>query len=54
MDPYFDEMPLLHLGDAYITQEFDVMVDRFSWKHFRDQVQRDVDMARECTADRAR
>jgi len=48
VDPYFDDMPLLHLGDAYITQEFDVMVDRFSWKHFLDQVQRDVDLAREC------
>ncbi len=48
VDPYFDEMPLLHLGDAYITQEFDVMVDRFSWKHFRDQVQRDIALAHQC------
>ena len=48
VDPYFDEMPLLHLGDAYITQEFEVMVDRFSWKHFRDQVERDVHLARKC------
>jgi hypothetical protein len=48
VDPYFDEMPLLHLGDAYITQQFEVMVDRFSWKHFRDQVDRDVDLARQC------
>jgi hypothetical protein len=48
VDPYFDEMPLLHLGDAYITQEFDVMVERFSWKNFRDQVERDVEIAGQC------
>jgi hypothetical protein len=48
VDPYFDETPLLHLGDAYITQEFEVSVDRFSWKHFRDQVERDMAIAQVC------
>ncbi|MEX0988536.1 MAG: hypothetical protein WD052_13745 [Bacteroidales bacterium] len=46
MDPYAKEIPLLHLGDDYITTKFSKPVERFSWRAFSDQVLRDVEIVR--------
>jgi hypothetical protein len=47
-DPYANEIPLLHMGDDYITTKFTKMVEKFSWRAFSDQVQRDVQIVRNC------
>ncbi|WP_157972207.1 hypothetical protein [Pleomorphovibrio marinus] len=44
--PYFEEIPLLHFGDDFLREEFEKPVDKFSWKNFEDQVQRDIDYVR--------
>ena len=46
MDPYANEIPLLHLGDDYITTQFSKPVARFSWRAFSDQVLRDIEIVR--------
>jgi hypothetical protein len=46
MDPYANEIPLLHLGDDYITTKFSKPVARFSWRAFSDQVLRDIEIVR--------
>ena len=46
MDPYANEIPLLHLGDDYITTKFSKPVERFSWRAFSDQVLRDIEIVR--------
>ena len=45
-DPYANEIPLLHMGDDYITTRFTKMVEKFSWRAFSDQVQRDVQIVK--------
>lgn len=45
-DPYVKEIPLLHLGDDYITTSFTKPVERFSWRAFSDQVLRDIEIVR--------
>jgi hypothetical protein len=44
-EPYFDAIPLLHFGDDFFYWKFDKPVSRFSWSAFRDQVQRDIELA---------
>lgn len=46
-EPYFDSMPLLHFGDDFYSWQFEEPVSDFSWKAFRDQVQRDIELVRE-------
>jgi hypothetical protein len=43
--PYLESIPLLHFGDDFFYWKFDKPVWRFSWKAFRDQVQRDIELA---------
>jgi hypothetical protein len=40
--PYFEEIPLLHLRDNFIEENFTVPINKFSWKNLRDQVERDI------------
>jgi hypothetical protein len=44
-EPYLDSIPLLHFGDDFYYWKFEKPVSRFSWKAFRDQVQRDIELA---------
>lgn len=45
-NPYFDEMPLLHLRDNYISSEFEETIENFSWKVLRPYVIRDIEIVK--------
>jgi hypothetical protein len=40
--PYFDEIPLLHLKDSFISSSFEETIGKFSWKALLEQVRRDI------------
>jgi hypothetical protein len=46
-DPYLDEIPLIHFGDAFIKIPFKREQKKFSWKNFRPEVELDIMMVKE-------
>jgi hypothetical protein len=49
MNPYFDEIPLVHLGDDFIKEKgygFKDSLQTFSWNKLRPQVVHDIEIAK--------
>ncbi len=47
-NPYFDEIPLLHLKDNSISASFEETIDKFSWKALLPFVERDIEYVKNC------